>query len=115
MVAVRSRRMRPEGSPGSAGFQSGEGRMGSSAMLSGQQSHVQQRLLPGFQIARGEVRVQISGQQRRLEKQQAGAPHRRRSAEPGQDDFADHRLHFEQQKCAEKNGRGVEQGVIIAQ
>jgi len=62
--------------------------------------YVQRGLLLGLERPRGAMRVQITRQQSRLEKQQARAPHRGRSAEPRQDNFADHRLHREQQKRA---------------
>ena len=61
--------------------------------------------LPGSGDARGEkMGVEISRQQRRLEKQQAGHPDRRRSPEPGQNHLGDQRLNFEKQKGGKKYG-----------
>ena len=53
------------------------------------------------------MRVKVSRQQQQLEKKQRRAPHRRRSSEPGQNEFRDQRLDLKQQKGAEENRRGV--------
>jgi len=54
------------------------------------------------------VRIGITGQQQRLEKQQAGRPHRRGAAEPREDLLCDHRLNQKQQERRKEN-RGREQ------
>src|SRR5580700_9432477 len=61
-----------------------------------------------FQIMLAQVRVQISGEQGGLKKDQAGSPDGRRAAEPGEDEAADQRLNLEQQKGADKDGTGIE-------
>ncbi|EXI92244.1 MAG: hypothetical protein AW12_00731 [Candidatus Accumulibacter sp. BA-94] len=45
-----------------------------------------------------QVHVKVAEQQRRLKEDHAGAPHRRRAAEPGQDHLGDDRLDLEEEK-----------------
>src|ERR1700733_392417 len=71
-----------------------------------------QHLHARLQEADGDVRVSVSRQQQKLEEEHAGAPHRRRAAEPRQNHLGDERLHLEQQKGAQKNGNGVESHLI---
>ena len=73
-----------------------------------QQRSVDQQLGPGLGEFHEGVRVSVSGQQRELEEQQRGGPHRGRASEPGKNDLGDQRLHLEQQECAQENGDGVE-------
>jgi len=56
-----------------------------------------------------EVRIGVAGQQRALEKHQAGGPHRRRAAEPRQDLLGDDRLHQKQQKGRQEDRAGIGQ------
>src|SRR5271167_4293063 len=51
--------------------------------------------------------VQISGQERGLKKHQAGGPHRRRAAEPGQNQLRENRLDQEKKESAKENGGAV--------
>src|SRR6185369_4203357 len=51
------------------------------------------------------IRVGVSGQQDRLEKQEARGPDRRSAAEPGEDRLAQDRLDLEEQERAEEAGR----------
>jgi hypothetical protein len=67
-----------------------------------------QHLRPRLQIAHDRMGIQIPEQQHHLEKQQAGGPDRGRSAEPGQNNLRDHRLHLEQQERGNENREGVE-------
>ena len=64
-------------------------------------------LLLGLEIADQAVRVEIAGQQYKLEKEQRRAPHRGRSAEPREDEFGDHRLDLEQEESAQEDGSRV--------
>jgi hypothetical protein len=52
--------------------------------------------------------VGISGEQHGLKEKHAGGPHRRRAAEPGQDQPGDQRLHQEQQKRGQEDRRRVQ-------
>jgi len=69
---------------------------------------VHRSLLPGSAQPDDRVTVGIAGEQRRLEEEHAGRPDRRRSAEPGQQQFGEHRLDEKQQqrvheeRCAEE-------------
>ena len=55
-----------------------------------------------------EIRVGVPGKQSSLEEDEAGGPHRCRTAEPGQDLLGHHRLHEEQQERANEDRGGVE-------
>src|SRR6516164_1590561 len=55
------------------------------------------------QVARNEVRIAIAREQRRLEKYHGHRPHLRRTAEPRQHHFGEHRLDREQQRGTQKN------------
>ena len=54
------------------------------------------------------MRVSVAQEERDLEEQHAGDPNRGRSAEPGQDQLGNHRLHLKQQERAEENGDRIE-------
>src|SRR5580704_4243070 len=60
------------------------------------------------QIMLAQMRVQISGEQGGLKKDQARGPDSRRAAEPGEDEAADQRLNLEQQKGADEDRAGIE-------
>src|SRR5262245_19659562 len=51
------------------------------------------------------VRVGVAGEQRALEEEQAGRPHRRRAAEPRQQELPEQRLDPEEQERAEEDRR----------
>ena len=68
-----------------------------------------QHLLFRTEIPDQAVRVKISAQEHQLEKQQRRAPHRRRAAEPGQDEFRDQRLDLKEQERAQKDRNGVDE------
>ena len=51
----------------------------------------------GRRATRGDVGVEVAGQQQRLEEDHAGVPHRRRAAQPRQHQLGEHRLDEEQQ------------------
>ena len=55
------------------------------------------------------VCVEIAEQQRDLEEDQAGEPDRGGAAEDGKELLGGHRLHQEEQECAEEDGGSVEQ------
>ena len=61
----------------------------------------------GLYITNQTVRIQVTGQQQELEKEQRCAPHGGRSTKPGQDEFGDHRLDLEQEKSAQEDGSRV--------
>ena len=73
-----------------------------------EQRHVQRGLAPPGEKARRPVGVGVAAEQRRLEKHEAGRPHRGCPAEPRQDLLGDDGLHQEEQKSAEENRRGVQ-------
>ena len=50
-----------------------------------------------------QMRVGVSEQQHKLEKQKAYDPNRRSASEPRQDDLGDERLHLEQQEGAQQD------------
>ena len=56
----------------------------------------------------GHVRVQVGQQQRGLEEDQRGVPHRRRAAEEGQHELGDHRLDAEDERRADHERGGEE-------
>ena len=62
-----------------------------------------QHLHARFEIADDRMGIKIAQQEHHLEKEQAGGPDRGGSAEPGQDNFGNHRLHLEQQEGAHQN------------
>jgi hypothetical protein len=72
-----------------------------------QQQSVQLHLRLRLEIADHRVGIEIARQQLHLEKKQARGPHRRRAAEPRQNDLGDDRLHLEQQKSADQNRKSV--------
>ena len=72
-----------------------------------QHGAMDQRLRAPLEPRRQQMRVEIAAQQRRLEKAHAGVPHARRPAEARQHHLGDHRLHEEQQACAEKQRSGI--------
>jgi hypothetical protein len=49
--------------------------------------------------------VAIANEQHDLKKEHTGRPYRWATAEPGEDDFADQRLHLKKEKRAEKDRR----------
>ncbi len=57
--------------------------------------------------AREAMRVEVSRQQHELEEEEAGGPDRGRSAEPGQDVFAQERLDLKEKERSEKDREGV--------
>ena len=59
--------------------------------------------------ARKPVSVEVAEQQRDLEEDQAGEPDGGGAAKGGQQLLGGHRLHQEEQECAEKDGKAVEQ------
>ena len=64
----------------------------------------------GRQAAGEQMRVQVAGKQRGLEKEHRGRPDRSAAAKPGEDPLGDHWLDLEQQPGARK-GRGGQQQV----
>src|SRR5262245_53247163 len=68
----------------------------------GQQHQVQACLFRRSEPPR-QVRVDVSGEKRRLEEEEARAPHRRRSAEPRQQEPRRHRLDEEEEKGANRD------------
>ena len=69
------------------------------------QDDVYHRLMPARQPPLEQMGIQVAEKQHGLKKQYARRPNRRTPAEPGQNRLAHQRLHLEQQKCAEQNGR----------
>ena len=65
--------------------------------------------LPPSPLAIQPMRVSIPAQQGHLEEEHAARPDRGRSAEPRQNQLGNERLHLEEQKRAEQNGRRKEQ------
>jgi hypothetical protein len=51
------------------------------------------------------VRIRVARQQRDLEKQHAGGPHRRAAAHARQDQARDHRLNLKKKEGAKEDGR----------
>ncbi len=73
-----------------------------------EQRDVQPNLRPRGQATRDGVGIRVAQEQRHLEKDEAGGPHRRGSAEPRQNLLRRDRLQQEKQKRAEENRRCVE-------
>ena len=84
-----------------------EGRMGSERTLTHEQRHVEDSLAP-TRLRAEPVGVGVTAEQRHLEEEHAGGPDSGRSAEPGQNQFGDQRLHLKQQERAEQDGGGEE-------
>jgi hypothetical protein len=68
---------------------------------------MQYRLGARFELAGGQVRVGVAGEQRYLEKYQTRGPHRGRAAEPRQYLLGNDGLNQEKQKSACENGTSV--------
>jgi hypothetical protein len=63
-----------------------------------------------WQLSEG-VGVGVAQKQQELEKQHAGGPDAGAAAEPGKDEFADHRLHLEEQKGAHQGEQAQNENV----
>ena len=75
-----------------------------------EEDDVEDGLGAGLQVAADGVGVGIAAKEEQLEKQHARRPHRRSSAEPGQQHLAHQQLQHEQQKRREKGDSGGEHG-----
>ena len=94
---------------GAIGFPGLAGGDGQQPQARQQQQHMQNALAHGREVAHQPMGIQVTQQQKRLEKQHAGGPHRRRATKPGQDHLAHQGLHLKEQKRAQKNRQGIRQ------
>ncbi len=60
------------------------------------------------------MRVSITAKEKGLEEQHAGGPHRRRPAEPRQDQPGNQWLNLEKKECAEKDSRPEQENQAAA-
>lgn len=74
-----------------------------------EQSDVEERLFPRGEFARGKMRVDVTAEQKRLEKEQTRCPHSGTAAEPRKNEFSHERLDCEKQKRAKENRKSERQ------
>ena len=65
------------------------------------------------EVGRGDVRIRVPEEQRRLEEDQRGRPHRRRTAEGGEHHLAHEGLDEEEEEGAQEDGEREERAHLV--